>query len=259
MDIVPVAALFALAVVAVVAAIEVGYCLGRSAHRRSQEEKESPISAFAAAVLGLVAFMLAFTFSIVSNRYDARKGFVREEAVAIRTAYARADFLPESDRAEARSLLKEYLDARLEFAQQRRFEPQVLSTLQSDVQAIHDRLWDIAVANARRDMNSDVAALYIESLNDITAVHALRIAVGMRERVPWGIWCVLAALTLLGMMSTGYHAGISGSKRSPAMLILALSFALVLATIAALDRPSGFIKVTQQPLIDLQSEINEVG
>jgi hypothetical protein len=36
------------------------------------------------------------------------------------------------------------------------------------------------------------------------------------------------------------------------MWILALSFAMVIAMIASLDRPAGFIKVTQQPLIDLQ-------
>ena len=41
---------------------------------------ESPVSAIAGAILGLLAFMLAFTFSIVSDRYDTKKGLVREEA-----------------------------------------------------------------------------------------------------------------------------------------------------------------------------------
>jgi hypothetical protein len=54
------------------------------------------------------------------------------------------------------------------------------------------------------------------------------------------------------MMGMGYHAGIAGSKRSLSMLILALSFALVITMIAALDRPGSFLKITQQPLIDLQ-------
>src|SRR5687767_10911499 len=33
------------------------------------------------------------------------------------------------------------------------------------------RLWEMAVANARRDMNSDVAALYIDSLNKVNEMH----------------------------------------------------------------------------------------
>jgi hypothetical protein len=59
------------------------------------------------------------------------------------------------------------------------------------------------------------------------------------------------------MMSLGYQTGIAGSKRSFAQPILAVSFALVLALIAELDRPAGnFIRVTQQPLFDLQSWIS---
>jgi hypothetical protein len=57
------------------------------------------------------------------------------------------------------------------------------------------------------------------------------------------------------MIGVGYHAGIAGSKRSLATLILAISFALVITAIASLDWPSCFIKVTQQPLIKLQSSI----
>jgi hypothetical protein len=38
---------------------------------------------------------------------------------------------------------------------------------------------------------------------------------------------------------------------------VALSFGMVIAMIASLDRPSGFIKVTQQPLVDVQELMSE--
>lgn len=255
-DAIPVGALFAIAVVVVLASIEVGYRLGRIAHRRSADEKESPTSAFAGAVLGLVAFILAFTFGIVAQRYDARKALVRDDANAIRIAYSRADFLPEPDRAEARQLLRQYLDSRLAFASASKLEPERVAQFLNEVSQIRSRLWDMAVANARLDMNSDVAALYIESLNELASIHALRMAVGAQERIVLGVWGVLCSLTILGMLGMGYHAGIAGSRRSTTMLILALSFALVIAMIASLDRPGGFIKVPQQPLIDLQRDLN---
>jgi len=255
MDAIPLWAHFAGTILVVMISIEAGYRLGQIAHRRSEDEKESPVSAFAGAVLGLVAFMLAFTFSIVSDRYDARKGLVREEANAIRTAYLRSDFLPEPDRAETKRLLREYLDARVAFAQAGNVEQEHVNELLPEADRIQRRLWDMAVTNARQDMNSDVAALYIESLNEIIEVHALRVAVGLQARIPIGIWSVLYGLTILGMMGIGYHTGIAGSKRSMATLILALSFALVIAMIASLDRPGGFIKVTQQPLIDLRDSM----
>jgi hypothetical protein len=254
-DAVSTGAIFAISTLAVLVSIEAGYRLGQFAHRRLPDEKESPTSAFAGAVLGLLAFILAFTFGIASNRYDARKGLVREEANAIRTAYLRSDFLPEADRAEAKQLLREHLNARLAFAQAGSLDPERVNAVLTETERIQTRLWDMAVTNARKDMNSDVAALYIESLNEIFDLHALRLAVGLQERIPIGIWYVLGGLTILGMIGMGYHAGIVGSRRSVAMLILATSFAVVFAMIASLDRPEGFIRASQQPLIDLQQSL----
>jgi hypothetical protein len=251
-DPLPIWAVFAMTVLVVLFSLDVGYRWGQITRQRSTDEKESPTSAFAGAVLGLVAFILAFTFGIVSNRFDARKGFVREDANAIRTAYHRSDFLPEPDRTEAKALLRQYLAVRLAFAQGGSITPDGVQDFLTEVEGIQGRLWEMAVANARQDMNSDVAALYIESLNDVIDVHAMRLAVGVQERLALGIWCVLGGLTILGMLGMGYFAGMAGSKRSMEMFLMALAFAMVIAMVASLDRPGGFFKVTQQPLIDLQ-------
>jgi hypothetical protein len=252
-DAIPLWALFAGTIVVVMLAIEAGYRLGHAMHRRSEDEKESPVSAIAGAVLGLSAFMLAFTFGIVSERHDAKKGLVRDDAIAIRTAWQRSDFLPEADRAQAKALLRQYVDVRVTFAEARSLELERVKRAMSETQRIQDRLWDMAVANARKDMNSDVAAMYIDSLNEVNGIHASRVAVGIQARVPIEIWIALYCVTILGMMGVGYQTGIAGSKRSMARPILALSFALVFALIASLDRPdSGVMKVTQQPLVDLR-------
>ena len=76
-DSIPIWAIFAATFVVVMVAIEAGYRLGRAAHRRSEEVKESPVSAIAGAILGLAAFMLAFTFGIVWELRGARKELVR--------------------------------------------------------------------------------------------------------------------------------------------------------------------------------------
>ncbi|MEW6360213.1 MAG: hypothetical protein AB1696_28025 [Planctomycetota bacterium] len=252
MDAVPIWAIFAGTTILVVIAIELGYGLGRAVHRRSEDEKESPVSAIAAAILGLLAFMLAFTFGIVAERFDARKGLVRDEANAVRTAYLRSDFLPESDRGEVANLLARYLDDRLAFTESRDLDQVKKGLIEAD--RIHRQLWEMAVVNARKDMNSDVAALYIESLNEVIAFHALRVAVGLQARIPAGIWLVLYALVVLGMAGVGYQTGIAGSRRSWARLILALSFSMVIALIAALDNPlRGHVAVSQQPLADLRA------
>ncbi len=254
MDAIPIWALFAGTIMTVLVSIEGGYQLGRFAHRRSEEEKESPVSAIAGTVLGLVAFMLAFTFGLVYDRFDARKELVLAEANVIRTAWLRSDFLPEPDRAEAKELIREYTEKRLAFVQARDSRPDIVKNMVLVVHSIQNRLWEMAVANARKDMNSDVAALYIESLNELFAIHVSRMTAGLQLRIPMAIWFALYATTFLGMMGVGYQTGIAGSKRSMVRPILALSFAVVILLIASLDRPdSNLISVPQQSQIDLLS------
>lgn len=256
-DAIPIWAVFAGTIILVWVAIEVGYLVGRGIRRRSEDEKESPVSAIAGAILGLSAFMLAFTFGIVTERQAVKRSLVRDDAVAIRTAWQRADFLPDSDRAEAKDLLRRYVDVRVTFAQAASLDPERVSNVMSETRRIQDRLWDMAVANARLDMNSDVAAMYIDSLNEVSGIHVMRVAVGMQARIPIEIWIALYCITILGMMGVGYQTGIAGSKRSMARPLLALSFALVFALIASLDRPdSGVMPVTQQPLTDLRDAMD---
>ena len=196
------------------AAIEAGYRLGRAAHRRSEEFKESPVSAIAGAVLGLAAFMLAFTFGIVWELRGARKELVRQEAVAIRAAWQRSDFLPEGDRAEAAALLRKYVDLRVAFVEAGRLDQAGVKRFLSETQRLDKQLWNMAVANARKDMNSDVAALYIESLNEVSGIHATRVVLGIQDRLPIEIWVVLYGVTVLGMVAMGYQTGIAASQRS---------------------------------------------
>jgi hypothetical protein len=252
MDALPIGAVFAATILVVVFAIEGGYRLGRAARRRSEDEKESPVSAIAATILALLAFIMAFTFGIVSDRYDARKTLVREEANAIRTAWSRSDFLPEPDRGEAVGLLRNYVGRRLAAVQSNDRAQVRAAVVESE--RIQRRLWEMAVVNARKDMNSDVAALYIESLNELSNIHASRVNVGLQARMPAGIWLALYALLVLAMLAVGYQTAIADSRRSWIMLMLALSFSLVITLIAALDRPqSGYVPVSQQPLEDVRA------
>jgi hypothetical protein len=241
----------------VIASIEGGYRWGRVAHRRSRQEKESPISAIEGSVLALLAFILAFTFGIASNRFDFRKELVRTEANAIRAVWHQSDFLREPQRGETKALLREYVSARaaaVHSAEEERVERVI-----REAKRVQERLWSLAVAHALEDMSSDVAALYIQSLNETFALHASRVAVGFQMRIPFGIWLTLGVLTFLGMFMVGYQAGIVASKRTVAMPALAVAYAAVIVLIISLDHPiSGFTftTVSQQPMIDLLADID---
>ncbi|MCL1635601.1 hypothetical protein M2650_13315 [Luteimonas sp. SX5] len=257
-DPIPIPVVFVATIIVVAAAVEIGYLLGKAVRRRSADEKESPVSVISGSILGLAAFMLAFTFGIVSARHDAKKGLVREDANAIRVAWQRSDFLPEADRVQAKGLLARYLDTRLRFTEARKLDSDHVRAALAETRQLHDRLWSMAVANARRDMDSDVAALYIEALNEMAAVNAMRVAIGIQARIAKEIWIALFFLIGLGMLVVGYQTAIAESKRSMIQPVLVISFAMVITLIATLDRPdSGVLKVTQQPLVDLRNTMSE--
>jgi Protein of unknown function (DUF4239) len=254
MDDIPLWLLFVATTLLIVGAIEVGYLLGKTARRKSEDEKESPVSAIAGSVLALLAFVLAFTFGIVANRYDARRELVRDQAVAIRTAYSRSDFLPEPSRDQAKNLFRDYIDLVVLEAKPGHLanNPEDLSELRT----IQSQLWDLAVANVRGGDNSDISALFVESLDDMANVLAVRIAVAVQSRIPTQLWLVLYVLVVLGMIAVGYQTAIAASRRTWAMVVLAFSFSIVIVLIAALDDPErGYITISQRPLVDLQSEM----
>jgi hypothetical protein len=253
-DILPVWVLFFVAVGIVLLCVEIGFRLGRTVRRKTEDERESPASSISGVILGLQAFMLAFTFGIVSDRYDTKKALVREEANTIRTAFHRSDFLQEPDRVETKALLQEYVEQRIAVAQAR--DAQLAYSSLGDALRIQQQLWDKAVANGRVNMDSDIGALYVESVNEIAKLHATRVGVGLNARIPTAIWLVLLSLLTLGMIGLGYHTAIADSRRSRVAPILAIAFSLVIALIAALDHPGDrLMPVSQQPLVNVLSEM----
>lgn len=114
LDKLPLGGLLVATVAIVLASLEGGYRLGIYRHKRSESEKELPVGEMVAATLGLLAFLLAFTFSFAASRYENRKQLVLDEANAVGTAWLRAGLLTEPESAESRSLLREYVAVRVE-------------------------------------------------------------------------------------------------------------------------------------------------
>jgi hypothetical protein len=72
---------------------EIGYPFGKKGRTRSEIEAPAFLGSMVGGPLGMLAFVLAFTFSIASSHHDLRKARVLEKSNAIGTAYLRADLL----------------------------------------------------------------------------------------------------------------------------------------------------------------------
>jgi hypothetical protein len=248
LDVLPLWALFLVLVIAALVLDDWGFRLGRLRARQAHKEAESTVSAIVAAELGLLAFLLAFSFGLVSSRFDFRRHVLLDEANAIGTTFLRAAMLPEAQSVPIRRLLRDYADVRLA-ASTGAPTDEVLRRSEE----IHQQLWTEAVAAAARDPRSVPTGLFIQSLNNVIDLHATRVMAGLRNRMPLPVWIMLFAVGLLAFLTMGYHAGLSTGTRSPAGIVLALSFGAVIWLVASLDRPGeGLLRVSQEPMIEVR-------
>ena len=125
-------------------------------------------------------------------------------------------------------------------------------------EALQGELWTLVVANTGGAQTTPRTALLIASLNETIDLHGKRVIAGIYSRIPVGIFVVLDLMTILAMFAIGYHAALSETRRSPAILPLALTFAVVMWLIAELDQGyAGLLAVSQQPLIEAQRGMAE--
>jgi hypothetical protein len=251
LDALPLWAFFVVILLIALGSVEAGYLLGKSKYKRGKQDQNAPLSEMVGALLGLLALILAFTFGFGAQRFEARRQAILDEANAIGTTYLRTKMLPER-RDEIQTLLKEYVDVRLK------------AVLADDVaeavrlsENIQNRLWEQAVAVGEKNPNSIVVGLFIQSLNQTIDLHATRVQVGLRNRIPAAIWFVLISMMIVSLVVMGYHAGLAGAIRPLAVLAVAFAFSAVIELIADLDRSQqGLHKVGQHALMDLQRSMN---
>ena len=235
----------------VLGALHVGVAIGLRRTARGGPKFEVS-GAIVGATMGLLAFMLAFTFNNAANRHDARKGLVIKEANAIEMTWMRAGFLPDAPRTQIREMLREYVAVRVKVAMQQMALAEGLHRSEE----IQDRMWAVAEESGRRDSTSETIALFIESLNQVIDLHLERLTVAIRNRVPMPTWVTLYAVMVIGMIMMGAQIGQSGTRHFVLEVALAVSFSLVVLMIADLDRPQqGLVRVSQQAMTDLQARL----
>ena len=230
----------------VLAAVEGGYRWARQRQRNRELEKEAPVGAMVGATLGLLAFLLAFTFGIAADAFHARKVALVQEVNAIRMAYVLAGAIPEAQRSEVRTILREYVDERVRWASGQQDEPG------QSAWDLLDRLGKAAAAVGAQ--NPGGADVFLGYAGRIVELQQERLMVRERSRIPGAYWIVLYMVAILALAAVGYHGGVAGTSRSPVMLAVAIAFSSVIMVIADLDRPGqGFINVSQQPMVDLRA------
>lgn len=250
-DSLPIVGFFVAFTIVALITVEVGFRLGRWWQERTSDEKEGSTSMIVGSLLALLAFLLAITMGMTADRFDTRRKLVLAEANSVGTTYLRAGYLPEPASSKIKDLIREYVPLRI--VTNDLADVRVKMARSAEIQA---KLWSIAEGLARTTPDSDVLALFINSLNEMIDLHETRVIAGLYARVPETILILLLLASMLTLGMVGYNAGLT-LRRSPlTAVVLIVVLSAVITLVVDLDRPrEGLIQVSQQPLIDLQDQI----
>lgn len=217
---------------------------------RASSEAENYIMG---AIFGLLAFMISLTFAIAVERFDGRRGWVAEEANAIQFAYLQATYFDEPDRSKLLTTIRSYAQSRI--------APDGVSygDLQRQQQysgKLRDRLVSQTRASVYPVRDSEYGENLLSAVNDAIQAGNRRVWAGTTY-IPSRILNGLTIYLLVASAALGYLSDAKSRRQRLASGLLFVLFAIALVMILDLDRPrAGWIKVSQQPLIDVISTLH---
>jgi hypothetical protein len=256
-DLVPIWALLIGTILVMVLFIEFGFRLGKNAQAGSRKAQTAQVRAIMGAGLGLLAFMLAFTFATAQSHFEVRVQSLAEEARIARNAFMQADLLTEPRRSQAKTLLKDYVQLR---SDDRKFTGTIVKEQLADLlrqsEKIQEQLWALAAQSHQQERNKQADSkendLFMVSVLALTDIHYTRVHSAIMNRIPFTIWMTLYLMAILSMIIMGYQAGLTDRRSPVATMTLAVAFSAVIILITDLDRPiMSFFDINKQLLVDL--------
>jgi hypothetical protein len=241
-DYLSVEVLFVLTVLVMLLMLEAGFRFGSVNKAKKVKAQTAQVRALMGATLGLLAFMLAFTFATAQNHFESRIQLQVDDALVLKKAFMQADRFSEPVRSDVRELLLEYTGGRAELREAVRTRDRaLLYSLLERSEAIQLELWSAARQYETLSQSgleaSSVAGGFMPMVLSMMELQTRRVEAALVNRIPLVIWLTLYFTAVMSMIVVGYQAGLT-EKRSPvATFSLALAFSAVMMLIMDLDRP----------------------
>jgi len=258
------ALLFVFTVALLIVFIEIGFRMGSRRQGKAVKAQASQVRAVMGTTLGLLAFMLAFTFATAQTHYETRVANLAEEARLAYNAFLHAELLSQPDQTRARKLLREYVEVRLllESLTESDQWSEVLALVEKS-EVMQRELWKLAISNVKHNLGPEQSgsrsSAFMVSVVGLIDIHNLRLQSELANRISWIVWVTLYLSALLGMLVMGYQAGLIGRRSPIATVTLAISFSAVMMLITDLDRPmTSMFDMSNQSLVILAENMDEM-
>src|SRR5678815_676912 len=240
----------------VLAAIEIGFRIGRRNRGAAlDDDDKAHINATQASTLGILALLLAFTFSLSLQRFDTRSDAMVDEANAIGTAYLRAQMLPAPLRDETQALLRDYVDVRVEAGHVSIINDDEWAALMAKAGSLQNALWDKARRAAEANPSPVPSGMFVQATNDLIDSFGRRDA-ALHRHVPEVVLFLLIGTFLITSAIVGFSGGVIGRRPPLVSFAMVLLIVVLVFVILDLDRSiRGVIVVSEKNLLDLQASM----
>jgi len=258
LDGVPLLLLLLLTILLMITFIETGFRVAKRHQGKSSKPQMAQVRAIMGASLGLLAFMLAFSFSMAQRHFEYRTDAYLLEITAVGSAYRGTDLLETKYQQAAKELLREFVALRRETttaADENDFDSVVERIHRAE--RIHDQLWSIAESSMAIEGDSVEASIFVNAVLAMISANDERLQATVFNRISPIIWMTLFLMSLLSMIIMGFQAGLTGTHSRLATWTLAITFSAVMMLVMDLDRPRmSLFKMNQQLMVELQNRIN---
>jgi len=256
-DQLPLAVVFFVFVLLQVAFIEVGFRYGQHIRGGGHKAQMAQVRAIMGASLGLLAFMLAFSFSVAQQHFEERSRAYMMEVSAIDSAFRGAILLDDSEQAVAQGLLEQFTRLRLATVEAVKASETVrVVEMIRESEKIHDLLWQVAAGAMEGGDEGKDATVFAQSVLAMITAHDARLQASVFNRISPVIWITLSVMAVLAMLVTGYQAGLTGTRSGLATWTLAITFSAVLTLITDLDRPRmTLFQLNQDLMVELERRL----
>ena len=221
---------------------------------KKNKEKQPGLGPIEGSLLGLLALLLSFTFSLSAAKNDSRRAVIVEEANDISTAISRCDLYPDSIRKELHLLFNSYIDARIAYYDAG-IDSAKISTSLKQANEYYAGIWKKVIILSQDKDNTLRSQQMVPALNTISDILTTRDA-QRNAHVPESILWMLFVLTLVGSFVMGY-----GTVSRYNWIIVsgfALMTVMTIYLILDLDRPRrGIINMdlTEQKIVELKDMV----
>ncbi len=238
--------------VLMMAANEIGFRLGRSWHRGEAEPVRNVSNTLKASVFGLAALLLGFSFSMTASRYDQRRKIVLDESNTIGTCYLRAGLMPTPHREKIRSVLRQYVAARISYFNDG-LDPVARGNAAATMNQLLAELWaEIERANPEYQ-DAIRTSMIVSAANDVIDMSSTR-DWSVRGGLPLPIFILLIACVLVSSLLMGHSSGQTARRHAGLWFSFNFLFVLLLFAVLDFDHPRrGLVRTDHTPFLELQA------